>query len=243
MSQIRRVATSVMSMDLKLLLTILGVALSMWCFLELADEVTDGDTHPLDVSILRWFRTKDDPRRLIGPPWVEQAAIDISALGGYAVLSMVTVTVIGYLLLCRDFRTALLVFVAAAGGLLISYGLKHYFGRARPDVVPHLLELHSKSFPSGHAQLAMVIYLTLGATVARLVTGVRRKCYVLGVAAVLALLIGLSRVVLGVHYPTDVIAGWAVGLTWALICWLVARSLQRHHVISTDTAEEARAAG
>lgn len=234
----RQTAESKTSFDLVMQLSLLGVAVALLAFLILANDVSDGETHPLDTQLLQTFRHPDDPQRLIGPPWLEQAVIDISALGGYAVLILVTFTVLGYLLLCRDYRTALLVFVAAAGGLLLSYGLKAYFARNRPEVVPHLLHLNSASFPSGHAQLSTVIYLTLGGVVARLVPGMQRKCYLLGTAVMLALLVGVSRVVLGVHYPTDVVAGWAVGLAWALICWLVARSLQRHHLIAEIGAED-----
>ena len=105
--------------------------------------------------------------------------------------------------------------------------LKQIFERGRPDLVPHAVQVFSASFPSGHATLSAVTYLTLGALVARLAPHRLAKAYVLGVAIVLTLLVGTSRVYLGVHWPTDVLAGWCVGAAWAIACWLVAVWLQR----------------
>src|SRR5207245_2521008 len=118
------------------------------------------------------------------------------------------------------------VVLATAGGGALSAGLKWWFGRKRPEIVPHLVNVGSASFPSGHSMLALVTYLTLGALLARFVARRRSRTYCVAVSLLLALLVGLSRVYLGVHYPTDVLAGWSAGLAWALPCWLVARYLQ-----------------
>jgi undecaprenyl-diphosphatase len=114
---------------------------------------------------------------------------------------------------------------------LLSTLLKDVFDRPRPSVVPHLSYVATSSFPSGHSLMAAVVYLTLGSLLARLVQSARLKLYFLSVAVVLACLVGMSRVYLGVHYPTDVLAGWAAGLAWAVLCWLLARYLQQRGAV------------
>src|SRR5207302_4145258 len=121
--------------------------------------------------------------------------------------------------------------VATLGGFLISGLLKNHYERPRPAVVPHLSYVYSSSFPSGHSMLSAVIYLTLGSLLARLAERRRLKIYCVAVAMLLTFLVGVSRVYLGVHYPTDVLAGWAAGLAWAVLCWLVTRYLQRHGAV------------
>jgi undecaprenyl-diphosphatase len=144
--------------------------------------------------------------------------------------------VVGYLLRQRAFAAMCLVLISTLGGALLSSVLKFFFGRERPDATLHLVTVHSLSFPSGHAMLSAVVYLTLGALLAQVVPRRLDKMYFIIVALVLTLLIGLSRVYLGVHYPTDVLAGWSVGLAWALLCWVVARYLRRRGVV--DAVQE-----
>jgi len=105
--------------------------------------------------------------------------------------------------------------------------LKGFYDRPRPDLVPHMTQVDSPSFPSGHAQESAVIYFTLAAMLARLVEPRRLKLYFLGLAALFSFLVGMSRVYLGVHYPSDVLAGWMAGLAWAVLLWTVASYLQR----------------
>ena len=126
-----------------------------------------------------------------------------------------------------------LVIVSALGGLAASTFLKSLFERPRPSLVPHLDIVYTSSFPSGHSMLSATVYLTLGVLLGRFVQQRVLKAYFLIVALLLTSLVGASRVYLGVHYPTDVLAGWAVGLTWALVCWLVARYLQHQGTVET----------
>ena len=195
-------------------------------FIGIADEVGDGGARTFDQSLLLALRTAD-PADPIGPAWVEASVVDISALGGFAVLALLTLLAVGYLGVLRKWGDAALVLVATLGGTAISEGLKIGFARPRPDLVAHVVETSSMSFPSGHAMLAAVTYLTLGALLARAQEQRRVRGYILGAAIVLTLLIGASRVYLGVHWPTDVLAGWSLGAAWALVCWGAAAWLTR----------------
>jgi undecaprenyl-diphosphatase len=165
-------------------------------------------------------------------------ARDFTALGGVAVLSLMTFSVIGYLLLARKRYAAAAVFVAVTGGLILSTLLKLGFDRARPDIVPHASLVYTASFPSGHSMMAAVTYLTLGALLARVEASIRIKIYLLSVAVFLTVLVGVSRVYLGVHWPTDVAAGWTVGAAWALLCSLVMRGLQRRGKVEPPSGAE-----
>jgi undecaprenyl-diphosphatase len=214
--------------DLWFLLTALVPVLGVWVFVELADEVIEGESRRIDEAVLQAFRTPGDLSDPIGPPELEEAMLDITALGGWPVLILVTVAVAGYLLLRRQRRATVFLFVATGGGFLVSSLLKALFARPRPDIVPHLTSVDSPSFPSGHSMLSAVVYLTLGVLLSRMVGDRAIKLYFLGVALGLTFLIGLSRIYAGVHYPSDVLAGWSAGLAWAVLCWLVAGYLQRH---------------
>ena len=209
-----------------LVLSFLFVA-SAWIFIILAGEVRENKTGELDKAMLRAFRNPADLSDPLGPRSVEEGVRDITALGSVTVLSLITSIVAGFLILTRRYHAVLLLVSAIGGGMLLNWSLKNYFNRPRPEYVSQLHYVDSYSFPSGHSLLAAVVYLSLGALVSRLVSKRRQKLYVLGVAGLLTFLVGVSRVYLGVHYPSDVLAGWSVGLLWAIVCWLVARYLQR----------------
>ncbi|MHB1556866.1 MAG: phosphatase PAP2 family protein [Isosphaeraceae bacterium] len=208
-----------------MLVAALVVVSGAWGFIELADEVQDGETRAIDEWLLRSFRNPDDPSDPIGPVWFEESVRDLTALGSSIVVGLVVAAVLGLLLSVRSYRDACLVLGSTVGGQILCVVLKRYFARPRPTLVPGLARVHLSSFPSGHSMLAVVAYLTLGAILAESVPGVRLKLYILSVAMVLAFLVGMSRIYLGVHYPTDVLAGWCAGLSWAVLCWLVARWL------------------
>lgn len=217
--------------ELIVLVGLFVIAAGSWLFLELTDEVLEGETQAYDEWVVKAMRRVDDPSKPIGPAWLGEIGRDLTALGGMAVLSLVTLAVLGFLWLDGKHAAVWFVLIATSGGLALALVLKAFIGRPRPSVVPHLSYVHTSSFPSGHSMMAAVVYLTLGALLTRLVGEVRLKFYFLAVAALLAGLVGLSRIYMGVHYPTDVLAGWTVGLVWATLCWVVAKSLQERGVI------------
>ena len=223
----------------ELLLLLGGVALLLLLFFisKLASGVLSGETQTFDKQILLSLRNPADPARPIGPPWLLSGALDITALGSATVLGLTVLAVAGFLLLQGMWRTAAFVTVASFGGWFLNSALKQFFQRPRPDVVPHLREVMTMSFPSGHALTSAVVYLTLGALSMRIAHRRLTKFYCMAVAVLATVLIGATRVYLGVHYPTDVVAGWLIGLTWALLCWLIERSLERPAGLKRERAE------
>lgn len=220
-------------------LVFLVIAFSgLWAFAELADEVTAGEVHHLDEDLLLMMRTPGDRSDPIGPEWLEEMARDLTALGGVAVLTLLTAAVAIYLLLRRKGRAALFVAASVVGGVLLGTALKVGFSRPRPDLVPHDSHAGLASFPSGHSLMAAVTWLTLALLLARVEASARVRAYLILLAVVLTMLVGVSRVYVGVHWPTDVLAGWALGASWAALCWLVARWLQRRGQIETEHARE-----
>lgn len=207
------------------------IVVTTWLAIELADEVMEGTTQRYDEWVLRLLRAPGDMADPIGPEWFEDMWRDVTALGSATVLTLVTFACAGYLLMRRQYRTLALLAVATVGGQLVSLLLKGLIDRPRPAFDSGAGYVATSSFPSGHSMLAAAVYLTLGALLAGASGRYRDKVYFLTTAMFVTLLVGFSRVYLGVHYPTDVLAGWSLGLIWALLCWLVARFLQKHGTI------------
>ena len=195
-------------------------------FLSLADEVTEGETKAFDTAILMMFRDPTNVEHLVGPMWLHEMARDITSLGSFSLLGLIVVGLCIYLVLCRLRAEALLIIVSVLGGTTISTLLKMGYNRPRPDLTT-MSQQFTASFPSGHAMLSAVTFLTVGALLARLAPTrvLRIYCYVL--AILLTLVVGSSRVYMGVHYPSDVLAGWCLGAAWALLCSAVAARLQQ----------------
>jgi undecaprenyl-diphosphatase len=226
--------------ELTWLLVGLGGCILLFAFLALAGEVMEGETLAFDKKILFAFRKADDPSQPIGPVWITGVLLDLTSLGGPTVITLVVLAVVGFLLLQTRYWTAFFIFMTAVTGEVLSYAMKSVFARPRPTVVPHLREAFSSSFPSGHAMQSAIIYLTLGAVLMRITESRLTKIYCCTVAMLLTFLVGVSRVWLGVHYPTDVLAGWIVGLFWACLCWLAA---QHYEVRAGLRAEKRKANG
>lgn len=202
-------------------------ALGGLAFVSVAEEVSEAEAHTFDWNVLLWMRVGGDPSQLAGPAWLHRVAEELTSFGNSTVLTVITLVVLGFLLIQRKWGAAVVVLVAIVGGMFLSEGLKDLFARDRPPAAYRVVEATSLSFPSGHAMLSATAYLTMGALLARILSRRRLKIYVMSVAALLALSVGLTRIYLGVHWTTDVIAGWSLGAAWAMACWLVAYAVQR----------------
>lgn len=209
------------------LVVLILVAGGILAFAAMAQEVRQGDTHTIDETILLSLREPADRADPLGPRWLEEMMRDFTALGSHGVVTLLTLGVCAFLKLDGKGRAALLVLLAVVGAMIWSPLLKEGFQRDRPDLVPHGQFVQTHSFPSGHSMLSAAAYLSMGALLARVQSRRRLKAFLLGFALLLTLVVGFSRVYLGVHWPTDVLAGWTIGGLWALICWFLARWLQR----------------
>jgi undecaprenyl-diphosphatase len=205
-----------------------------YVFIQIIDEVREGEYQHFDDWLLQSLRKKDNPAQPVGPSWLPEVGRDATALGGVLCIMLVTAFVAIFLLLEGKRHAAGFLVIAVGGGAIVSGVLKHLVARDRPDIVPHLSDVYTSSFPSGHSMLSAVAYLTLGSLLARITPRRRTRLFLLFAAVSLTVIVGLSRVYMGVHYPTDVLGGWAAGLTWALVCWIVATLLQRKGAIERE---------
>lgn len=221
-----------------MLLALAGIAAGVWTFAALASEVKEGETRGFDREVLLAMRRPGDlaPR---GGAMVQDAARDITSLGSTSILGLITL--FGAVFLALDGKRHMACFTVASvvGGMIGSDLLKDLFQRPRPEIVPHLAYVTNTSFPSGHSMMSAATYLTLGAILARSHDRKAVKAFFLLVAASLCFLVGLTRVYLGVHWPTDVLAGWTAGAVWALLCWVTARWLQSRRTLERE-AERSR---
>jgi undecaprenyl-diphosphatase len=214
--------------ELPLLAAWLAVFAAVWAFFSVAGEVREGDTTAFDRTILLAFRTPGDLGRPIGPRWLQETGRDVTALGGFTVLTLVVVLAVVLLWLHRRRAQALVLIAAVGAGELLASLAKQLVGRPRPDLVPHLDLAYSASFPSGHSTLSPVVYITLAAILAAGEARRAAKAVVLVTAIGLVLAVGVSRIYLGVHWPTDVLAGWAMGTAVALVATLVLHVIAPH---------------
>ncbi len=191
-----------------------------------AGLVMGGHTRAFDEWLLLWLREGGDPQNPIGPAWFEEMVRDVSALGSTFVLTFAVAVVAAYLWIVKAPQKAAFLVLACAAGALMNWLLKLAFGRERPDIVPHVTHATGESFPSGHTTNSAIIYLMLGMMLARVEASYTTKVFIFMVCVLLTVLVGLSRIYLGVHWPTDVIAGWALGAIWVLLAWYVLIRIQ-----------------
>jgi undecaprenyl-diphosphatase len=204
-------------------IVVVFISLGLLVFIELANMAAAPGIGGLDERILLMFRNPSDLSDPIGPAWLEVVVRDVSALGGFLSLGLITVAACGYLWLKRKYPLALFIAVSVCGGVLLNTLLKGFIARPRPDLVPHATPAALSSFPSGHAMMSAVVFLTLGALLALSADERPVKLYILIWSVLLTVAVGVSRVYLGVHWPSDVVAGWLAGAIWATLCLLVSR--------------------
>jgi undecaprenyl-diphosphatase len=208
--------------DLLLAAAIAGAALVAIAVLKLASEIAEGEIDALDGALLSWMReTMGDV------PGLRTVMLDLTALGDFTVLVLVVVAAAGLLLVLREYRLALFLVGETLAGALLVWLLKDVFGRPRPTVVEHWTVFGNASYPSGHAANSAIIYLSLAVLLAGRLPSPASRIYALAVAMLLSFGVGVSRMFLGVHWPSDVLAGWAFGAGWATLCWVAAWWLSR----------------
>ena len=155
-----------------------------------------------------------------GPSWLPKVAADVTALGGGVILTIVVLLATGLLAVQRLWLSAAATLAASiSGGLVVSL-VKTEVARPRPDLVDHLVQVSNMSFPSGHSANSAIVYLTLAGLASQVTVSAAARRYILVIAILMVGAIGCSRVYLGVHWPSDVLAGWSFGTLWALGWWL-----------------------
>lgn len=201
-------------------------AFGVYAFLQIADEVGEEEIGAIDRWLLLALRNPQDLADPLGPEWFEEFMVELTALGGYPLLTLIVAAVCGFLLVVGRTGPALFTVFSIVSGTIAAHLLKLFYDRPRPDLVEQLVAVQTPSFPSGHASMSAVVYFTLAMLIVRLVESRAAQIYVLVAATVLTVGIGVSRVYLGVHWPSDVAAGWAFGLSWACLAWLTVTGLR-----------------
>jgi undecaprenyl-diphosphatase len=224
--------------ELTTLLLFALIAGGILAFVAIAEDVTEGETRAFDQRVLLALRNPEHPERAWGPIWLNEAGRDVSALGSAVVLALLTAAVVGFLFLQHRRRLALLMLAAVVSGTVLETTLKEVFARARPELVPLGAAASTYSFPSGHSMMSAIVYLSLAALLARALPTRGLKAYVLALAMAVSVLVGISRVYLAVHWPTDVLAGWAAGAVWAILWWLLANWLERRWRAGESNGEQ-----
>ncbi|NBB51219.1 phosphatase PAP2 family protein [Rhizobium sp. CRIBSB] len=213
------------------------VALGVVTFIALAGDVAETEGLALDQTVLTWLQPV--PGRPRGPWWLQTAAIDLTSLGGISVLALFALIALAFLLILRKTLSATLLAVGLSGGVALSEGLKALFERERPPLAYQAVETLNASFPSGHALLSAVFYLSLGVMLTRAFPQRRLKAFIVGSAILITLLIGLTRVYLGAHWASDVVAGWSAGAAWAMALWLLAYAVERRQALNHAPLQDA----
>jgi undecaprenyl-diphosphatase len=221
-----RLETLLKRLEVRALILWAAAAGALWAFLVVAGEMNEGETAALDRRLLLALRTPGHPADPLGPLWLQESMRDLTALGGVTLLTLLTVTAVVTLLFHGKWRHALVMGGTVVLAQISSEVLKAFYDRPRPTLVPHGSFVYSASFPSGHSTLAAATYLTLAAVIARLEGTRRAKIFVFILALLIIPAVGFSRVYLGVHWPSDVLAGWSLGSLWALGALIALQALR-----------------
>jgi undecaprenyl-diphosphatase len=209
--------------QITVLFLLLVIVCGVWGFFAITDEVVEGEKLSYDEWILIMMRDGDG--NPLGPSWIQESIKSITALGSTTILVLVLTALSGFLVLQKNYKSAALIFITSCVGVSLVVILKSTLDRPRPDVISHLVKVTSQSYPSGHTTMSAVVYLSLASMLAHIQDRKRIKIYSIGMAILLTFAVGMSRIYLGVHYPSDVLAGWALGLSWASFCWILFRYL------------------
>lgn len=191
-----------------------GATIAIACtalFVELASHVRSGATQRFDETVMQWMGA----HRI---DWLERSLLEITALGTGLVVMMIVVISALFLIATQHRFSAFLLLVASGGGIVLNAILKSSFDRPRPQLFEWLTEPSSSSFPSGHAMSSAIVYFTVAYLIARLEKRRWMRAVTIIASLLLVLLISVSRLYLGVHYPSDVLAGMIIGLAWAGFC-------------------------
>ncbi|MET0295494.1 MAG: phosphatase PAP2 family protein [Phenylobacterium sp.] len=202
-----------------LLLTFAGGAL--WAFLNVAGEVKEGDTAQIDRYLILLLRSPGHPADPVGPRWFEEVMRDVTALGGFTFLTLFVVIAVAALAFYRKRRQAIVLGVSIVLATVANDAIKLIYDRPRPDLVPHASYVYTHSFPSGHSMLSAATFLTTAAILSSFQSRRRAKAFIFAIAVLLTVGVGISRVYLGVHWPSDVLGGWTLGALWALVARIV----------------------
>lgn len=213
----RRLARRLKALEFRILLALLVFAGGIWVFVGIADEVMEGEAAAFDNWVFKLVRGDDE----VPPLWLTEIMHNITSLGSITVLTIAIGIVAGFLFLRGEYRRMLLILAAGGLGEALVISLKTAFTRSRPELsLPPVIAETSPGFPSGHAMMSALVYLSLAALLTRTSPDMRIRVYILAVGFALTFIIGVSRIYLGVHHPTDVLAGWAIGFAWACAWWL-----------------------
>jgi undecaprenyl-diphosphatase len=222
---IRRLWAFLKRFEARVLIGLMLAAGALWAFLNIADEMAEGETEAVDRHIILMLREPGDLNDPLGSKNIEEAVRDVTALGGTTLVIVVTLVAVLAFAFHKKRRHALVM----AGAVLAAWGssqvTKALYSRPRPDLVPHEAYVYSASFPSGHSTMSTACFLTLAMLVSSLEPQRRSKALAYGLAGMVVVGVGFSRVYLGVHWPTDVLAGWCLGAAWALAGWLALRAM------------------
>ena len=234
MSRVQNFLASLFKVFSNTPLVAFGMVASLTLFIVfggIVDEVMEGDSHALDTKILMMLREPGNTDSPLGPLWFEEMVRDFTSLGGMGPLIFITLALFIYLIIRNLKGHAYYLLATVATGTALSNILKIGFDRPRPDLVPHGSATFTNAFPSGHSFMATVVYLTLAVILAQAEKSRTVKIYILGLGVLLSLIVGVSRVYLGVHWPSDVLAGWVIGAGWALLFWVFAEYLKTRHIL------------
>lgn len=215
--------------EVSFLFILLGMLLSLFLFIQIADAVHDKETYSIDNEILLMFRSSEDISKPLGPERFQYIVRDITSLGSSTLLTIISLIVVIYLGLKKETRSIIYVLSAAIGGGILVQILKILFARPRPEIAGQLVSEITMSFPSGHSAMSAVVYLSIAVLISRIESLYKTRVFIITTALAISFIVGISRIYLGVHYPTDVIAGWMIGLFWALLCWFVAVIIEKRN--------------